>query len=183
MAPRVERWQGCWFCQGGGADACSRDSVPDAWKKDAEVVFACVYCHNGTGRSLAYHWRMKLSHAVGRHGSRQGLSTPGALALTLPSNWGPAHSNRKLSCPGSCWRAKLQSFSTDSRPSELDHFECGAEPMLAQGQRDGGNLGVQQRQNSWFLGSRTSSSIYDKTAAGGENGGVGKCGDLGRKER
>lgn len=100
------------------------------------------------------------------------------LSLTLPSNWGPARSNRKLSRPGSCLRAKLQSFSTDSRPSELDCFECGAEQKL---------LRVAVTEACWACsGVKTldsweptiSSSICDKAAAGREKSGIQNCGEI-----
>lgn len=89
---------------------CSRRL--EALSKRSNVVFGAHLCHDKTGRSSANHSRRTL-HQV--KASR--------LEIRPPKQ---CEANGKLARLGSCWRAKLQSFSTACTPSELDCFECGA---------------------------------------------------------
>ncbi|KAJ4988380.1 hypothetical protein SVAN01_06158 [Stagonosporopsis vannaccii] len=70
--------------------------------------------------------------AAPTHAVETVFQTPGSsqqnvvFARTSVDRLQAIEANRNLARLGSCLRAKLQSFSTDSRPSELDCFECGA---------------------------------------------------------
>lgn len=151
-------WQGCWLCQRGGASAAvPTHTVETLFQRSgafSKVAFACMFCHDEMGRSVAHHSRRKL-HEV--KAPPKALGQPlrvGRNLLTRGSNWGAARFNRNLTRPRSCLRAKLQSFSTDTGASELVCFQCGVFWEHAQGRCDENMEGLQRRQDSWMLGGR-----------------------------